>query len=182
MKRRWAAKQSGFTLVELLIVIVVIAILASISVVAYSGIQDRAKRTSLATTLGAYQKGMELYRATHGTYPALGSGATECLGVEGDLPATANHPVNRCGYSSYVDLRNDSLNNALSEFMAIPNVTYSQAFQNDDGSHYRGVYYEGSASYYYFEYVVDSSDQCPIGTEAWSKPGYFKLCFLRADA
>lgn len=36
---------SGFTIVELLIVIIVIAILATISVVAYNGVQQRAKFT-----------------------------------------------------------------------------------------------------------------------------------------
>lgn len=39
----WAKKQNGFTIVELLIVVVVIAILAAITVVAYNGIQNRAK-------------------------------------------------------------------------------------------------------------------------------------------
>lgn len=36
-------KQRGFTIVELLIVIVVIAILAAISIIAYNGIQSRAR-------------------------------------------------------------------------------------------------------------------------------------------
>lgn len=39
-------KQSGFTIVELLIVIVVIAILAAISVVTFTGIQNRARTSS----------------------------------------------------------------------------------------------------------------------------------------
>lgn len=45
------AKQTGFTIVELLIVIVVIAILASISIVAYNGIQNRAADSSVQSDL-----------------------------------------------------------------------------------------------------------------------------------
>jgi prepilin-type N-terminal cleavage/methylation domain-containing protein len=40
-------KHYGFTIVELLIVIVVIAILAAISIVAYTGIQNRANDAAL---------------------------------------------------------------------------------------------------------------------------------------
>ena len=43
-------KKSGFTIVELLIVIVVIAVLAAITIVAYNGIQDRAHTSAAASS------------------------------------------------------------------------------------------------------------------------------------
>ena len=60
---------SGFTIVELLIVIVVIAILATISIVAYSGIQARAKTSSGQMTASNIIKKIESYRAVHGVFP-----------------------------------------------------------------------------------------------------------------
>lgn len=62
----------GFTIVELLIVIVVIAILAAISVVAYTGIQDRAKDSAIKADLTNAAKAMEAAKAgsTTETYPA----------------------------------------------------------------------------------------------------------------
>jgi len=44
---KWAQKQKGFTIVELLIVVVVIAILAAITIVSYNGIQNRAKASTV---------------------------------------------------------------------------------------------------------------------------------------
>lgn len=52
MKKR----ANAFTIVELLIVIVVIAILAAISIVAYSGIQERARQTKAASDLSQIQR------------------------------------------------------------------------------------------------------------------------------
>ncbi len=61
---------NGFTIVELLIVIVVIAILASISVVAYNGIQSRARDADRMNDLNVMKKGLALFHAENGYYPA----------------------------------------------------------------------------------------------------------------
>lgn len=67
---------SGFTIVELLIVIVVIAILAAISIVAYNGVQQRAANAKTTDALNAWVKAIKLYKSDKGQYP---SGWT-CLG------------------------------------------------------------------------------------------------------
>lgn len=68
----WATKQKGFTIVELLIVIVVIAILAAITIVAYNGIQTRARNTQAASDEVSLKKSMQLYKTQTGELPPLG--------------------------------------------------------------------------------------------------------------
>ncbi len=73
---RWWVKnkQRGFTLVELLIVIVVIAILAALIIVAYNGLQGRAAEASVRSDLRNIFNKMEIYNTDKGHYP---SDATE---------------------------------------------------------------------------------------------------------
>ena len=67
----------GFTIVELLIVIVVIAILAAISMVAYTGIQNRAAETVLQSDLRNSATQLALLRTEQGdVYPTLDSTAS----------------------------------------------------------------------------------------------------------
>ena len=68
---QWAAKQKGFTIVELLIVVVVIAILAAITIVAYNGITQRAKESVAKNAVSQAQKKLGVYYFDNNeTYPS----------------------------------------------------------------------------------------------------------------
>jgi prepilin-type N-terminal cleavage/methylation domain-containing protein len=63
--------QTGFTIVELLIVIVVIGILAAITIVAYNGIQTRARTAEKVSDLSAVMTQLEMFYGDKGYYPRI---------------------------------------------------------------------------------------------------------------
>lgn len=84
LSRRLQKNKPGFTIVELLIVIVVIAILAAITIVAYNGIQQRARASEASAALSQAKKKLELYKVDNSSYPA--SGNLSAAGVtDGDV-------------------------------------------------------------------------------------------------
>ena len=68
-KIKKAQSERGFTIVELLIVIVVIGILAAIVIVAYNGVQNSAKAQSSKATAANVQKKIEAFNADTTAYP-----------------------------------------------------------------------------------------------------------------
>jgi len=66
-------RNKGFTIVELLIVIVVIGILSSISVVSYNGVQANARDTARKSDVTAIAKALQLYGGRYGPM-TVGSG------------------------------------------------------------------------------------------------------------
>jgi prepilin-type N-terminal cleavage/methylation domain-containing protein len=66
LKKRTA---SGFTIVELLIVIVVIGILAALVLNSFRGVQERARDTKRRTDVLAQSSQLEVYYTDHGGYP-----------------------------------------------------------------------------------------------------------------
>lgn len=63
-------QKDGFTIVELLIVVVVIAILAAITIVAYNGIQDRAKSSASQSYASQMAKKLSVYAVDNNdTFP-----------------------------------------------------------------------------------------------------------------
>ena len=71
MKKRWVLKK-GFTIVELLIVIVVIGILAAITIVAYNGVTNNARIASVKSDLENSYKQLGVYKtgtSANDSYP-----------------------------------------------------------------------------------------------------------------
>lgn len=62
-------RDSGFTIVELLIVVVVIAILAAITIVVYTGIQQRTRLSTIKSEISSAAKAMEIARIETNVYP-----------------------------------------------------------------------------------------------------------------
>lgn len=97
-------RNDGFTIVELLIVIVVIAILAAISIVAYNGIQSRGKNSAAQSTATGVAKKAMLYNTEVGYYP-LGMSA---------LTGAASTTVYKVTDATYIGtLANDTTTNGV---------------------------------------------------------------------
>ncbi len=107
---RIVRRTGGFTLVELLIVIVVIAILAAISVVAYNGVQDRARISTMqadlhnaATQLTVFEVDNEAYPtpnlpasiapSANNSYEYTSDGTTYCLTVTSSSPNVSSYYI-----------------------------------------------------------------------------------------
>lgn len=64
-------RSQGFTIVELLIVIVVIGILATLVIVTFTGVNQRARDSQRQTDITALNSQLEVFYAQNGYYPTL---------------------------------------------------------------------------------------------------------------
>ncbi|MBL8160185.1 type II secretion system protein [Candidatus Saccharibacteria bacterium] len=113
---KMGGRSTGFTIVELLIVIVVIGILAVIALSTFSNAQRDARNAERLTSAQAWYKLLKTYTADDGAYPPgismTGSGGHICLG-EG-LPADMDANVDEdCGESTNVKHPAAAMNTAL---------------------------------------------------------------------
>lgn len=112
-----AQKQTGFTVVELLIVIVVIAILATISIVAYNGIQNRANDTAVQADIRSFASKVMEFHAINGRYPQ-GSGNSRDFALEGVLTfslARGSYSTDVSRNFSYCTIENEFAVGAVSK-------------------------------------------------------------------
>ncbi len=69
MNRVGRLTERGYTMVEIIIVIVIIAILASLTLVAYNGAQDRARDAARLEDASTITKALRLYATRNGNFP-----------------------------------------------------------------------------------------------------------------
>lgn len=164
----------GFTIVELLVVIVVIAILASITIVAYNGIQTRAQNAKTFSAVQTYLKGLAIFKGTDGNdgnYPDSGNisglGWYNCLGE--------SYPADKCWDSSGSYIENTPLNttlkDALGSNLPMPG-TYSPGISGivyvpSDGQPVGGFWnVDGKPTNWLLYNVQGSTTKCGVGPVA----------------
>lgn len=127
--------KKGFTIVELLIVIVVIAILATISIVAYNGVQSRARDSERITKVKAIGRAIEMYYVDNGYYPMIqhGSGNESSCGSQ----------TENWGHCDRLKLLSD----ALAPYITIEPESMSRATQGDYYYNYASQVNDGWQSY-----------------------------------
>lgn len=113
----------GFTVVELLIVIVVLAILAAIIFVVYSGAQAKARDAARISGIVTIQRALMAYKAQNGSYPLSTSSQQGAWDASSD---TSN------GHVFLVNLKNSGL---ITNIPVDP-VNVSNDSMNNTGMHY----------------------------------------------
>ncbi|MDB5187115.1 MAG: hypothetical protein JWM07_587 [Candidatus Saccharibacteria bacterium] len=157
----WAKQkqQTGFTIGELLIVIVVIGILAAITIVAYNGVQARARDSQRMTDLRSIQQSLELYKIQNGAYPTTNATAAAIC-----APHTN-------GYS-YSDATDGSW---LSNLVTNKIISKAPMSPGNDCTHYYSYLYVTAASYgctglrtanYYVLQIAGTDGAVPIPSDA----------------
>lgn len=157
-------KQYGFTIVELLVVIVILGVLIAIAITAYRGIQDRAYAVRAALVTDAIYKAANMYKAKAGNFPVTGAfsmiGPAVCIGSISDYPADANFDEGECD-NTYNRTVSQSFNDELRRHISIPDG--SLPTQTWQGESVRGVLYLSDGEYASMLYVVKGTQQCPKG-------------------
>ncbi|MNH75243.1 Type II secretion system protein G precursor [compost metagenome] len=177
---------SGFTIVELLIVIVTIGVIASIAIVAYNGIQTRAQNTRLLSAFDTYEKALRQYKALNGNYPAYtppGSELYACLGTS--FPATADFALDKCYVYNGTNYATKStqVNTALLTVLSGLPDTSSYVLHLSSGGdtyHLRGIHYLSGGLSASLMYYIQGNQTCGRGTPTPMTIGSttFTMCSL----
>lgn len=96
MKR--LSNQKGFTLIELMIVITVIAILSAVALFAFTRVQKQSRDARRKAEMKTLQTALVAYNADNGTYPAtIGllcpTGPSGCTGAAGSVAYVNSIPT-----------------------------------------------------------------------------------------
>jgi prepilin-type N-terminal cleavage/methylation domain-containing protein len=85
--KQFFKNQHGFTLVELMIVIVIVGILAAVAVPIYQGNVKKAKMSECDAALGTIRTALRVFYAEHGRYPVVTDAQVTALSDSLDIQA-----------------------------------------------------------------------------------------------
>ena len=89
-------KQEGFTLIEIMVVILILGLLATLVVQSLRGATDKAKRTKAMADIAELKTALDRYYIDIGSYPELRPGP-ECAGHSSGAGVGRSSGLNRSG-------------------------------------------------------------------------------------
>lgn len=147
----WAKqkRQFGFTIVELLIVIVVIGILAAITIVSFNGVTAKAYNAKVQSGVNTYAKVLSSYNAEKSSWP---SQSPACLG--------SGYASNQCwnGTNGTVSVNSD-LDTALSAYISRKPEMDPTLMQFTAVDKRTGIVYWNDSNGVRLEYYLKGRDQ-----------------------
>lgn len=126
-------KQSGFTIVELLIVIVIIGILAGLVITTFAGIQQRARDSERQTDINAIQKQLEAYYANVGAYPTQANLESSAFRSGNNIKVDTKALADPSNASVTTFVTTNPLTATSKQYAYIPSPTGCDASTNDSG-------------------------------------------------
>lgn len=160
--------RQGFTIVELLIVIVIIGVLAGLVIVAYNGVQSRASAGATVQALDQAYKAVESYKLANGTHPTSldQAGLKQSTSTPVGFVYDSNFSQTIPAMSGYPDITIYSVFDIVSSagnydaLVQLEPVTASQRMQLDTGN-------SGAA---FMRYRIDTSAATNVSSGQWSGP------------
>lgn len=175
---------SGFTIVELLIVIVVITVLATISIIAYTGIRERATTAAYSSAVVQWDRFLHAEIAVADTVPMPANpNAVTCLGRSAaDFPAQDGFAAGEClqesvnggpvSHTYYDSTFFDNLKTQAGLPSGLLPITHftGQIGGNTYAYTSRGLFLYVTSSAYQLSWVPQVSRQCAVGNSAFGPP------------
>lgn len=149
--------RGGFTIVELLIVIVVIAILAAITVVAFNGAQERARNAKTIAAVKDYIKLYSSYAVDYDVYPGTGN---YCLGT--------GYPGGLC-WDNRTYTESTAANTGLLNYTkSLPNPSTARVYRNATDGYRAGILFVNNNTLRYQLEGVDTQCGLPGATRGFT--------------
>ncbi len=86
--RKDKSRQAGFTLIELMVVIVILGLLAGLILPRFMGESDKAKQQTARTQMAILETALKMYKLDNGTYPTTEQGLKALV----EAPTVGNLP------------------------------------------------------------------------------------------
>jgi general secretion pathway protein G len=90
MKKNRYSKQAGFTLIELMVVIIILGVLAGMIIPRVMGRPDEARQAKAKIQIESFESALKLYKLDNGGYPTTEQGLKALV----EAPAAGNLPKN----------------------------------------------------------------------------------------